>query len=535
MKGNLFCWSLALSLALVNGCQPRKKQSLNVLNVGGGADLSALDPQIVDGKIESYVIEALFEGLVTQDPKTLEIRPGMASHWECSADGLEYSFSLREGLRWSNGDPFTAEDFVFSLKRALSPNLGSPWTPFFFTIRNAEAYYKGQVSDFREVGMRVVDAQHLKIRLERPVAYFLELVAHSAWFPVHKKTIEKFGSIEKRDTRWTRPENMVCNGPFVLSSWESGRFSSVKKNPYYWDKESVALDEIRFHPVSDTATEERMYAAGELDITYRVHVSKISHYKETGELHLTPQLGCLWVGFHCERPPGNDVKVRRALGLAINREEIGRIRGFGKGLESFGVVPPGMNHYEQQAQLFQEDIAEARRLLAEAGYPNGKGFPKVELLYYASDENRQIFEAVQAMWKRNLGIQVDLVAQEWKVYISLLQQGDFTIARHRWYGDYNDPTTMLSIFRKDDPCNYLRWSHPEFEAVMLRAQELKNEAERIKCLQEAERIFVREMPGAPVYWEASAHLVSHRVKGWYPNVQDTHPWKYISKLPAEAK
>ncbi|MDR2377596.1 MAG: peptide ABC transporter substrate-binding protein [Puniceicoccales bacterium] len=533
MKKNLFCWSLAL--ALVSGCGPKKKPMLNVLNVGCGADLATLDPQVVDGKIEENVLLALFEALVSQDPKTLEIRPGVASHWECSADGLEYSFTLREGLRWSNGDPLVAEDFVYSLKRVLSPNLGCPFTSFFFNIRNAEAYYKGQVSDFREVGIRATDARHLKMTLEHPVPYFLELVAHSIWFPVHRKTIEKFGPIDRRDTPWTRPEHMVCNGPFVLASWESGRYASVKKNPYYWDKNSVALDEIRFHPVADTATEERMYAAGELDITFRTHVSKIPHYRETGELYLTPQLGCLWVGFHCEQPPVNDVRVRRALGLAINREEIGRIRGFGKGLESFGVVPPGMGRYKQQPQLFREDMAEAKRLLAEAGYPDGKGFPKVELLYYTSDENRQIFEAVQAMWKRNLGIQVDLVSQEWKVYISLMNQGNFTIVRHRWFGDYNDPTTMLSIFMTGDPCNFIRWSCAEFDATVLRAQEAKSEAERIAYLQEAERIFVREMPGAPVYWEASSHLVSHRVRGWYPNVMDEHPWKYVSKLPAGAR
>jgi oligopeptide transport system substrate-binding protein len=545
-RKSLFCLLLVLSLALGVGWwilmmdrQPTEKSALpslkmktkaKVLHVGCGAELASLDPQIVDGKIEADVLLALFEGLVIADPKTLEICPAMAARWEVSDDGLVYDFFLRKGLRWSNGDPLTAENFVFSLKRGLSPMLGSPWTPFFFTVLNAEAYFSGKINNFQEVGIQAIDDVHLKIILERPVPYFLELMAHSSWYPVHKGVIEKFGKVDERDTRWTRPGNMVCNGPFILKNWETGRYVSVKKNPYYWDKNSVLLDEIRFYPVSDTATEERMYAAGELDVTYRTHVSKIEHYKDTGELRLAPHLGCMWVIANCERAPFDDVRVRRALALAINRKEIGKIRGFGEGLESYGIVPPGMNHYRQQEQLFQENVPEANRLLAEAGYPDGKGFPKTEVLYWLSDENRQIFEALQAMWKQNLGIQFDLVGQEWKVYLSLLREGDFTIARHRWYGDYNDPTTMLNIFKRDDPCNYAHWYSSDYDDFLIRAQNTRNEEERIGLLQEAERVFIKEMPGVPVYWEASSHLVSRKVKGWYPNVMDLHPWKYVSKL-----
>jgi oligopeptide transport system substrate-binding protein len=526
---NLSHLSLALLLVLVTGCQPKKRSTLNILNVGCGAELASLDPQIVEGKIESDVLLALFEGLVMADPNTLEIRPAMASHWDISDDGLRYTFKLREGLCWSNGDPLTAEDFVFSLKRGLSPKLGSPWTPFFFTVHHAEDYFSGKINDFKEVGIKARDPLHLEITLERPVPYFLELLTHSTWYPVHKGVIGKFGKIDDRDTRWIRAENMVCNGPFVLKNWENGRYVSVKKNPYYWDKDSVALDEIRFHPVADTATEERMYAAGELDITYRTHVSKIERYKNTGELRLSPHLGCMWIIANCRRVPFNDVRVRRALALAINRKEIGKVRGFGEGLESYGIVPPGMSHYRQRDRLFQENVQEARRLLAEAGYPDGKGFPKTEVLYWLSDENRQIFEALQAMWKENLGLHFDLVGQEWKVYLSLLREGDFTIARYRWYGDYNDPTAMLNIFMRDDPCNYTHWYSDDYDTPLIRAQNTRDDEERIKLLQEAERVFIREMPGAPVYWEASSHLVSHKVKGWYPNVMDHHPWKYVSK------
>jgi oligopeptide transport system substrate-binding protein len=506
-----------------------------MLRVGNGAEPASLDPQVVDGKIEADVLYALFEGLVIPDPKTLELRPGMAASWKISEDGLRYTFTLREGLCWSNGDPFTSKDFVFSVKRILSPKLGSPWVPFFFTLRNAEAYFEGKVKDFQEVGVRATDALHLEFTLERPVPYFLELLAHSCWYPVHKDTIEKFGDIDKRDTPWIKPGNMVCNGPFVLKSWENGHYISAKKNPYYWDKASVSLDEIRFYPVADTATEERMYASGELDITYRTHVSKIEHYKGTGELRLHPHLGCMWVAANCEKPPLNDPKIRKALALVINRKEIGKIRGFGEGLESYGVIPPGMSHYEQLPQLFEENVGEARRLLAQAGYPDGKDFPKMEVLYYLSDENKVIFEALQAMWERNLGIHFDLVGQEWKVYLASLSRGDFAIARHRWYGDYNDPTTMLNIFRSDDPCDYPRWYSSVYDDLLIRAQNTQNERERIQLLQEAERTFIQEMPAMPVYWEASSHLVAPNVKGWFANTLDLHPWKYVSKSQSRKK
>jgi oligopeptide transport system substrate-binding protein len=503
--------------------------SSNILHVGNGVEPASLDPQTVDGKPESNILMALFEGLTVPDPKTAEPQPGVATNWRISSDGLCYTFNLREGLYWSNGDPLVAKDFVYSLKRALAPKLGNPWVSFYFAVRNAEAYFKGSVDNFSEVGIRAIDDLTLEIILERPVPYFLELLAHYSWAPVHRDTVEKFGEVDERDTRWIRPGNMVCNGPFMLQKWENGNRITVVKNPHYWDKENVALEEINFYPVSDTATEERMYASGELDITAKTHVSKIERYREKGELSLNPHIGCTWVAINCTRKPFDDVRIRKALALAINREEIGKVRGLGKGMESYGVVPPGILHYEQQKPLFHEDVQEARRLLAEAGYPEGHGFPKTEVMYYLSDEHRLIFEALQAMWKQNLGIHFELVAQEWKVYISILNHHDFTLSRHCWVGDYNDPSTMLDIFRSNHASNFPAWSSAKYDRFLHRAENEIDEKKRIKFLQEAERVFVEEMPAVPVYWMHSAHLVSPRVKGWYPNVMDVHPWKYVSK------
>ncbi|MDR2419793.1 MAG: peptide ABC transporter substrate-binding protein [Puniceicoccales bacterium] len=494
-----------------------------------------MDPQTVDGKPESNILLALFEGLTTPDPETAEPRPGIASSWRISPDGLRYTFDLREGLRWSNGDPFEAKDFVYSLRRALAPKLGNPWVSFYFAVRNAKAYFEKKIDNFQEVGIRAINDLTLEIILEHPVSYFLELLAHYSWAPVHQDTIEKFGEIDERDTRWTRPGNMVCNGPFMLKKWENGNRITVVKNPYYWGKDEVALDEINFYPVSDTATEERMYASDELDITSKTHVSKIARYQEKGELSLNPHIGCAWIAINCTRKPFDDVRIRKALALAINREEIGKVRGVGKGLESYGVVPPGILHYKQQKPFFHEDVQEARRLLAEAGYPEGRGFPKTEIIYSLSDENRLIFEALQAMWKQNLGIHFELVAQEWKVYISILSHHDFVLSRHCWVGDYNDPTTMLDIFRSDHASNFPGWSSAKYDSLLHQAESVVNEEKRIKLLQEAERVFVEEMPSVPVYWTHSAHLVSPRVKGWYPNTMDMHPWKYVSKKPRVRK
>jgi oligopeptide transport system substrate-binding protein len=533
MNPRCFLRLFSLSLfILAAACKPFGRSSIfspHVLHVGNRVEPASLDPQVADGKPESNILLALFEGLTVPDPETAEPRPGIASGWSISRDGLSYVFHLRDDLYWSNGEPLVAKDFVYSLKRALSPKLGNPWVSFYFGVRNAEAYFKKKIDNFHDVGIRAADDFTLEINLEKSIPYFLELVMHYSWAPVHRDTIEKFGEIDERDTRWTRPGNMVCNGPFMLKSWENGNRISVVKNPYYWDKDKVVLKRINFYPVVNASTEERMYASKELDITDNTHTSKIAHYRTTGELHLNPHVGCMWIAINCKRRPFDDVRVRRALALAINRKEIGKIRGFGDGLEAYGVVPPGMLHYEQQEQLFQENVQEARKLLAEAGYPNGQRFPRAEVLYYLSDENRIIFEALQAMWEQNLGIHFDLVAQEWKVYLSLLNHNDFTLSRHCWVGDYNDPSTMMDIFQSDAASNFPAWSSMKYDYLLFQAQSAIDEKKRIKLLQEAERIFVEEMPAIPVHWMSSAHLVSSRVKGWYPNVMDVHPWKCVSK------
>jgi len=522
----------ASSLVLATACRPLGRSptaSSSVLHVGSGTEPASLDPQIVDGKPEADVLLALFEGLTVPDPKTAQPRPGVAYGWRISSDGLDYVFDLREDLHWSNGDPLTAKDFIYSVRRALSPGLGNPWTHFFFSIRNAEAYFNGNVSNFSEVGIQAIDDFTLEIFLERPNPYFLELLMHNCWYPVHRGTIEKFGKIDERDTRWTRPGNMVSNGPFMLKSWENGSCITVVKNPHYWDRDNVHLKKIYFHPVSDTATEERMFAARELDITNKTHVSKISHHLESGDLYMNPHLGCTWVIVNYKRKPFDDIRVRRALAMAVNRKEIGKMRGLGEGLEAYGAVPPGILHYRQQEPVFREDVQEAKRLLAEAGYPNGKGFPRVEILYNLTDANHLVFEALQAMWEKNLGLHFDLVGQEWKVYLSLRHSHDFTLARFCWVGDYNDPMTMLSIFQSENASNDTQWSSVEFDYRLRQVQYTTDEEKRIQLLQEAERILMEDMVAIPLFWMSSEHLVSPRVKGWYPNVMDYHPWKYVSK------
>ncbi|MDR3143453.1 MAG: peptide ABC transporter substrate-binding protein [Puniceicoccales bacterium] len=497
--------------------------------MGNGAEPSSLDPHAVNGVPEATILLSLFEGLLVPDPKTAEPCPGAASSWYISPDGLRYVFNLRENLRWSNGDPLVAKDFVYTFRRAISPKMGNPWVSFYYNVRNAEAYATGKIGDFSDVGIRAIDDLTLEIILERPVVYFLELLAHVAWLPVHRDTIEKFGALDERDTRWIRPGNMVCNGPFMLKSWENGNYILVVKNPHYWDKDNVALEKIYFHAVSDSATEERMYAAGDLDISSGLHVSKRPHYAKKGELHIDPYMGCAWVAVNCQRPPFNDPRIRKALALAINREEVNKIRGFGKDINAYGAVPPDVHHYRSIKQGFQEDVQEARRLLAEAGYPGGKGFPKTEVLYNFSDQHHLVFEVLQSMWERNLGIHVDLVSQEWKVYLSMMGRGDFTLGRHCWVGDYNDPMTMLEIFEGGSANNYTAWASTQYDYYLHQARNTANEEKRIGFLQEAERIFVKEMPAIPLFWMNSIHLVSPRVKGWYPNVMDVHLWKGISK------
>lgn len=502
----------------------------NVLRLGNGDEPMGLDPHLVSGVIEHNVLMGLLEGLASEDPRTLKPVPGAAERWEISPDGTVYTFYLRESGRWSNGDPVTAEDFRFSFERMLSPALAGEYAYMLHVIKNAKSFNEGRITDFGEVGVKVKGERVLEVTLEAPTDYFLSVQSHFCYFPVHKATILKYGKIDQRDTGWTKPGHFVGNGPFQLEEWKVNELIRIRPNPNYWDAGTVKLSGIEFYPVKQVETEERMFRAGQLDRTNTIPLPKLDLYKEKHPnlLRRDPYLATGYYLFNTGKKPFDDVRVRKALSLAVNREAICERILKGGQTAAYYLTPPNTAGFTSRAAL-SGTLDDARKLLAEAGYPNGQGFPEVELLYNTSDSHRIMAETVQQMWNRDLGIKVSLVNQEWKVYMDSRRKLDFGICRAGWTADYNDPMTFLDLFITGGGNNNTAWSRSAYDQAIVDAGRTTGEA-RMEAFQRAEAILAEEVPILVVYHYRTVNLVHPRVQGWYPTHLDHHPYKYVSLL-----
>ena len=504
-----------------------------ILHIGNGDEPRELDPHVVTGSIEHNLCMALLEGLLGLDPENLNIVPGVARAWQVSEDGKTYRFHLREDAKWSNGDPVTAADFLYSWRRALLPALGNNYAYMLYYIRNAESFHQGEITDFSRVGVTAPDDLTLVVELENPTPFFLQLLTHMSYFPVHQTTIEAFGAADERGTRWTRPGNHVGNGPFKLKEWVLNRSIVVEKNEHYWDADTVKLNQVVFYPIQNATTEERMFRAGQLHITGTTPVDKIAQYRQERPetLKIFPFFSTYYYLFNTTAAPLDRVKVRQALAMSIDRQQIvEKITKAGE-LPAFSYTPPEINGYTARSGL-RYDVERARALLAEAGYPDGAGFPSIELMYNTSEGHRRIAIAVQQMWKTNLNIDVTLVNQDWKVYLDKRDSKDYQVARAGWIGDYLDPNTFLDMYTSNSGNNDAGWSNQRYDALIAQAGETTDRERRFTLFQEAESILMTELPIMPIYTYVSKSLVSPDVRGWYPNILDNHPYKYISLVPS---
>ena len=502
-----------------------------ILHVGNGDEPRELDPHVVTGSIEHNLCMALLEGLLDRDPESLDIVPGVARAWEVSEDGRTYRFHLRKDARWSNGDPVTAADFVYSWRRALLPALGNNYAYMLFYISNAERFHRGEITDFAEVGVKAPDDLTLVVELDNPTPFFLQLLTHMSYFPVHQATIEAFGAPDERGTRWTRPGNHVGNGPFKLKEWVLNRSIVVEKNEHYWDAGTVKLNRIVFYPIQNATTEERMFRAGQLHITGATPLDKVKYYRQERPevLKLFPFFSTYYYLFNTGAPPLDQVKVRQALAMSIDRQQIvEKITRAGE-IPAFSYTPPEVNGYRAEPG-FSYDVERAGALLAEAGYPGGAGFPPLELMYNTSEGHRRIAIAIQQMWKTALNIDVTLVNQDWKVYLDKRDARDYQVARAGWIGDYLDPNTFLDMYMTNSGNNDTGWSNPRYDALITQAGETTDRERRFALFREAESVLMTELPIMPIYTYMSKALVSPDVRGWYPNILDIHPYKYISLI-----
>jgi oligopeptide transport system substrate-binding protein len=500
-----------------------------VLHFGNGTEIQGLDPHIVTGVPEHHIIQTLFEGLVLKNPYTLEIEPGIAERWDVSDDGRIYRFYLRSNAVWSNGDPITAEDFRWSWQRALMPALGNLYNYMLFPVVNAESFATGETDDFSQVGVRVIDQYILEVELNEPTPYILQLLDHYSTFPVHRATIEAFGSASDRLSQWARVDNIVTSGAFELVEWGLNSHIRVEKRASYWDAGKVQLNAIVFYPTENLTTEERMFRDGQLHRTEDISLDKIPVYlRDDPELiEIAPYIGTYYYMVNTTRAPFDDVRVRKALAMTVDRDLLVETVLQGIVAPAYAVVPPGTLGYTPP-QTFNFDPIAARELLAEAGYPNGEGFPSFEILYNTQESHRKIAVAIQQMWNQHLGVGVSIVNQEWKVYLASQENLDYQVSRRGWIGDYVDPNTFLDMFITGGGNNKTGFSDPLYDQIVLRdAPAAQDRDARYELFYQAENILLEQMPIIPIYTYQSKHLKHPSIKGMPPNIMDYYNYKYV--------
>ncbi len=502
---------------------------LGVFHKGNYGEPGGLDPHVTTGIPENYILTALFEGLVIKNPSTLEVEPGVAASWEVSPDGLNYLFHIREDAHWSNGDPLTAEDFRWSWERALTPALANQYNYMFFPVVGAEAFARGELTDFSQVGIHVLDPYTLQVQLRAPAPYLLQVFDHHSTYPVHRATIEAFGDPSDRLTAWARPGSMVSNGPFMLTEWVVNSHVKVEKNPQYWDADKVQLNAIIFYPTENQTTEERMFRDGQLHFTEEVPVEKAQAYlrDEPNLIEVSPYLGSYYYLINTARPPFDDDRVRRALSMAVDRKLLLETVLQGLFEPSWALVPPGTLGY-QPPKTFEYDPEGARELLADAGFPDGEGFPPFEILYNTHEQHQKVAVAIQQMWQQTLGINVTIVNQEWQSFLDAIDVQNYDVARRGWIGDYVDPSTFLDLYITGGGNNNTGFSSARYDEIVLHAAPATlSREDRYKLYNEAETILMESMPIIPIYTYQSKHLVSPCIQGMDENIMDWITWKYI--------
>lgn len=526
-KQLIYCLLTTACFSLLAGCKGKERPvnqatANGILILGNTVEPFSLDPQKTTGVPDGRILLALFEGLVGLNPQTLEVEPAAAERWTLSEDGCTYTFFLRPTAKWSNGDPVTAQDFLFTFQRLLNPTSTAAHVKTMYSLIGAKAYHTGRTKDFATVGIKALDTHTLELKLNSPIPYFITLLAYHTFFPLHQITLETYGD------HWTNPAYNVTNGPFQLTKWKVNEVIAVEANPHYWNKEAINLKGIHFLPIESRQTEERAFAAGQLHITSGVSAPSFDHYfKEHSPLLRThPYLATAFYLINTERPPLNDWRVRKALNLSLCRQDITtHVLRRGQ-LPAFSLVPPAIRHYTPPS-TFIENIKEAQLLLTEAGFPGGKGFPIITLSYNTSEERQLLAQTVQGMWKEHLGINVILENQEWKSFLAKRSQGNFDLCRGDWVGDYNDPTTFLDLFRSDSAFNTTSWKDAHYDNLLNQALLIKDMNERMQKLQEAEAYLLEDAPIIPLFFLNWSALVHPNVQGWHDNVLDYHPYQEV--------
>jgi oligopeptide transport system substrate-binding protein len=513
---------IAFTLTLAACSGPEKRADLVVLN---GAEPETIDPALATGQLDGRICYALFDGLYHFD-RFGKPQPGIATSYDLSDDATVYTFHLRPDAKWSNGDAVTANDFVESWKRALLPETASEYAYVFYYIKNAAPFNEGTLKEFEQVGVHAIDANTLRVELNNPTPYFLSLCSFWTYLPVHMPTVKRYGD------DWIKPGKIVGNGAFTLKEWRLNYRIRMEKNPLFWDASRVQLQTVDALPIENSITAYNFYASKIADLIPDAVLtphSLIPELKTRPDFHAAPFLGNYFLRFNVKRKPFNDVLVRQAFCMVIDRERIvTKITQAGEP-PAYSFTPPGTASGYVPTKQFGRNIDKAKALLAEAGYPGGIGFPTVSFLYDNKKLNDDIAVELQSMLAQDLGIRVDLQKQEAKVYLNTMNRLDYDVCKSSWVGDYDDPNTFLECFLSNSGNNRTGWSNGDYDKLIASAATERDPAKRLEILGKAENILLNEgTPMCPLYFYMGINIYdSATFGGIEPNLIDTHPFREI--------
>jgi oligopeptide transport system substrate-binding protein len=503
------------------------------LQRGISSDPETLDQHKSRSIQAADVIRDLGEGLVGYSA-TGELVPAAAESWEISDDGLKYTFHLREGLRWSNGEALTADHFVAGMRRLVDPSTAAFYAEMLVDLENAEGITSGDIP-VSMLGVEAPDDRTVVLRLVQQTPYLVSLMTHPSTFPIHP------GSIAEHGDSFARPGKLVSNGAYVLEAWVPGSVISLRRNEHYWNSAGTAIDAVNYHVMVQDSSELNRYRAGELHTTSTVPPDSFAQVREEyGEqLHVAPYLGVYYYGYNLTKPPFKDnAALRQALSMAVDREQLAlKVTGRGEA-PAYSWVPQGVNNYEPPLSSFaalskEEREQVARRLYREAGY-SAESPLRIEVRYNTNDTNKRIAVAIQSMWREVLGVEATLINEEFQVLLANMRDAEITqVFRSSWMGDYNDAHTFLSVLQGGSAANMPRYENEEYDALMARAADQVDAEQRKLYLEEAERVMLADYPVIPLYFFVSKHLVRPEVEGWGDNVLDYHYSQHLSFKAAQ--
>lgn len=520
-----FAWisiGFGVLCGVLAGCAKKPQTADQVLRISQRNEPSDLDPATASLPDEFFIIRALGEGLLVPNPVGGEPLPAAAERYEVSPDGLTYTFHLRRNAQWSNGEPVTARDFVAAFERVLTPDTAAPKAHLFHGVRNAAEYARRTLRDFDQVGIHAPDTHILVVDLVAPNRNFPLCVASGPWIPTNPR------SVAKHARRWTDPANHVGNGPFTLAEWRPQQRIVVKRNPRYHGAGDVGLQEIHFVRVDSPDTEDRAYRAGQIDVTMAVPQSKLDSYarERPAELQRTALAETRFLSFNTQRPPLSDPRVRRALALAIDRDRIVTFVLKGGQLPATRFLSPalldGTRITGKPGAQHGFDPGEARRLLAAAGFPEGRGFPSLELAGWVQNP---VLETIQQMWRQELGVDIRIRIQEAKVHLAAVKSGNYDLAFVTNLLDLRDAAAALSDFTSDAPNNFPHWHSIEFDRL-IRTAHVDGGA-----IVDAESLILKDAPITPIYFNVQNWLKAPRVRSWQQDALWARRYNEVRVVP----